>query len=62
MEKYPRVRSVQALPATRLRVTFENGEVKLYECAPLSDEPAFRPLSVRSHPFEACPRIDMATP
>jgi hypothetical protein len=44
MSNYPRVRSVQALPAKRLRVTFENGEVKLYDCTPLLDEPAFQPL------------------
>jgi hypothetical protein len=44
MTKYPRVTSVQPLPAKRLRVTFENGEVKLYDCTPLLDELAFQPL------------------
>ena len=44
MGKYPRVRSVQVLAAERLCVTFENGEVKLYDCTPLLREPAFRRL------------------
>ncbi len=44
MGNYPKVNSVRALPAKRLRVTFENDEVKVYDCTPLLNEPAFRPL------------------
>lgn len=44
MEAYPRVKSVQALPSKRLRVVFENNEVRVYDCTPLLQESAFRSL------------------
>jgi hypothetical protein len=44
MSNHPKVKSIQALSAKRLRVTFENDEVKLYDCTPLLAEPAFQPL------------------
>lgn len=44
MNAYPRVKSVQALPSKRLRVVFENNEVRVYDCTPLLQEPAFRCL------------------
>lgn len=43
--QYPRVESVAPLEGKRLRVTFENGVTKVYDCTPhLSCEP-FRPLA-----------------
>jgi hypothetical protein len=44
MKMYPKVKSVQALPNKRLRVTFENAEVRVYDCTPLLQEPVFRSL------------------
>ncbi len=44
MATYPKVRSVQALPGKTLRVTFANGQVRLYDCTPLLDKDAFRLL------------------
>lgn len=44
MKAYPRVKSVHALPSKRLRVTFENNEVRVYDCTPLLQEPPFRSL------------------
>ncbi len=44
MDKYPKVKFVQAVPAKKLRVIFENNEVKVYDCTPLLDEPSFQPL------------------
>ncbi len=44
MEGYPKVRSVQPLVGKTLRVTFDNGQVRLYDCKPLLEEGAFRSL------------------
>jgi hypothetical protein len=44
MRTYPKVKGVQALPGKRLRVIFENDEVRVYDCTPLLDEPLFQPL------------------
>ena len=41
---YPRVRSVRTLTGKRLHVTFANGVAKIYDCAPLLKEDAFKPL------------------
>jgi len=41
---YPRVSSVEALSQKQLRVTFETGEVKIYDCKPLLEDEALRPL------------------
>ncbi len=42
---YPRVRTVEPLPEKKLLVTFETGEVRVYDCQPLLSEEAFRPLA-----------------
>ena len=41
MEMYPKINTVTTLPNYRLVVTFQNGIVKLYDCLPLLEEPAF---------------------
>jgi len=41
---YPKVRRVEPRPAKTLRVTFENGVQKEYDCTPLLQSEAFRPL------------------
>ena len=43
-KRYPRIRSVEARPGKPLRVTFENGVKKEYDCRPLLQSEAFRPL------------------
>lgn len=40
----PRVRSVRPLKGHKLRLTFTNGEVGVYDCAPLLDLGVFREL------------------
>lgn len=44
MDIYPRIETVRTLPNYCLIVTFQNGIVKLYECLPLLEEPAFAAL------------------
>jgi hypothetical protein len=44
MSSFPRVIRVQPLPRLRLRVAFDNGDTRLYDCAPLLDRAAFAPL------------------
>ena len=44
MEKYPKVRSVEALPGKRLKVVFDNGAARHYDCSPPLELPAFRAL------------------
>ena len=41
---YPRIRTVEPLADWKLHVEFENGTAKVYDCAPLLDDEAFRPL------------------
>ncbi|MBN2464621.1 DUF2442 domain-containing protein [candidate division WOR-3 bacterium] len=41
---YPKVKSVQALANKRLRVEFDNGEARVYDCMPLLDSEVFAPL------------------
>ena len=41
---YPLVSSVTPLAGKRLLVTFANGGSKIYDCSPLLEEEAFRPL------------------
>jgi hypothetical protein len=43
--RYPKVQSVAALPDKRLRVTFVNGETRIYECTPLLADPSFGMLA-----------------
>ncbi len=45
MQHYPKVRSVEPIPRKRLRVSFEDGSVRIYDCKPLLEEPAFRHLN-----------------
>jgi hypothetical protein len=42
---YPKVRAVEPLPDKKLLIRFETGEVRLYDCQPLLNEEAFRPLA-----------------
>lgn len=44
MAEYPKVKSVEPTQGKRLRVTFANGAVRVYDCAPLLSLEAFRPL------------------
>ena len=44
MGMYYKVKSVEALPLKRLQVTFENGEVRVYDYNRLLAEPSFRSL------------------
>ena len=41
---YPKIRSVRPKPGKRLLVEFVNGERKVYDCTPLLQSEAFRPL------------------
>ena len=41
---YPKIRSVRPQPGKTLLVEFENGERKVYDCTPLLQSEAFRPL------------------
>jgi len=45
MEGIPRVVSVEPLAQAELRVRFENGVDKIYDCRPLLDRPQFRSLT-----------------
>ena len=40
----PRVRDVEPIGDYRLRITFSNGEVGIYDCRPLLDHGVFREL------------------
>jgi hypothetical protein len=42
---YPKVRAVEPLPNKKLLVRFETGDVRVYDCQPLLNEEAFRPLA-----------------
>jgi hypothetical protein len=42
---YPRIRGVEALPDKQLRVNFENGDIRIYDCRSLLDEQPFKPLA-----------------
>jgi hypothetical protein len=41
MESFPKVKSVEALSGRWLKVTFDNGLVRYYDCNPLLNRPAF---------------------
>ena len=58
MPDYPKVKSVTALPNLKLRVTFFSGNVKIYNCAPLITEEAFRAL--KDEAFFKNVRVDAA--
>jgi hypothetical protein len=45
MYSYPKVRKVTVLSGRRLLATFDNGEMRIYDCAPLLADPAFRELA-----------------
>jgi len=42
---YPCVENVQARAGRRLLVTFRNGTKKVYDCSPLLEDEAFKPLA-----------------
>jgi hypothetical protein len=42
MKPYPKIKSVEALPSKKLRVTFESGHVRIYDCRPLLKEEPFQ--------------------
>ncbi len=42
--KYPRIKNVKPQHGRALLVTFENGNQKVYDCTPLLQIDAFRPL------------------
>lgn len=44
MEAYPKIKAVQPLADKRLRVTFVNDQVRVYDCIPLLDIAAFQLL------------------
>ncbi|MCU0289690.1 MAG: DUF2442 domain-containing protein [Acidobacteria bacterium] len=40
MISYPKIRSVKALRDRKIKVIFQNGDIKIYDCRPLlADEP-----------------------
>lgn len=41
---YPRIKAAKPLADWKLRVEFENGVAKVYDCTPLLDKEPFRPL------------------
>ena len=44
MKNYPKIQSVQALPGKKLRVSFVNGDIRLYDCRPLLKKEPFKAL------------------
>lgn len=44
MVGFPRVVAVEALPSAQLRVTFEGGQRRVYDCGPLLERAEFRLL------------------
>lgn len=42
--QFPKVKSVTPLTGKRLLVGFDNGVAKVYDCTPLLEREAFRPL------------------
>lgn len=56
MRTYPKVTEVQSLSGWRLRVTFSDASVKVYDCSPLLREPQFRLLE--SEAFFRCVHVD----
>jgi hypothetical protein len=45
MYAYPKIRTVAPLDNCRLRVIFDNGVCKIYDCKPLLQKPVFAPLA-----------------
>ena len=45
VQDIPRITAVTAMGSSRLRVRFDNGVEKIYECAPLLARPEFRLLN-----------------
>ena len=44
MTAYPKIKHVRPQPGKALLVEFENGEQRIYDCEPLLQSEAFRPL------------------
>jgi hypothetical protein len=45
MNAYPKIRAVIPLDNYRLRLTFDNGVCKVYDCTPLLQKAVFAPLA-----------------
>jgi hypothetical protein len=45
VDRYPLVKSVRPLAGQRLRVEFDNGVTKVYDCTPLLGTEVFKPLA-----------------
>ena len=45
MDKFPKIKSVYALPNYRLLVIFQNDVAKVYDCTPLLEEDTFSLLA-----------------
>jgi uncharacterized protein DUF2442 len=45
MATYPKVKSVTPLSGKQLFVTFTTGDTRVYDCAPLLNEPSFYSLN-----------------
>lgn len=45
MEKYPKIADVEPQKGKRLLVTFKDGAKVIYDCSPLLEEDAFKPLA-----------------
>jgi len=45
MDMYPKIQGVEALRSKKIRVTFQVGDVKIYDCHPLLEEEPFKALA-----------------
>lgn len=41
---YPKIKSIKALRNKKIKVTFQNGDIKIYDCRPLLEEEPFKAL------------------
>lgn len=57
MQYYPKVKRVEPLPDKRLRVTFDNGIDKVYDCTPPLKYPVFQGL--KDEPFFLAVHADL---
>jgi len=44
MKKYPKIENVETLSGKKLKVTFESGDIRIYDCRPLLKEEPFKAL------------------
>lgn len=45
MDMYPKIKGVEALRSKKIRVTFQGGDVKIYDCRHLLEEEPFKALA-----------------